>query len=372
MYRLSNHTPKKDAKPKSIFSEAKNMQPFIATLLITCLLMFSSATLADVSVNTKNRSPEENNIDTKQIKFNLKAISQEIEILRRDQINYRVEKDILKEAYSSNLQIINIVITIVLGVIGTLGYLGIKSIKEIKIDYADELEKLKKIKLDFEYELHVLQNKQKMVEGQVGDITKTNNEQDRRIKVMELIEKIGSLIGTGQWAWALNWISVGLGLDPKNIILLTQKAICHWKLGEITSSTEARRTILSIEPENVGAVGNLLEIFALTDQSSEFEKTYEQHKTTIDLSYGGNLTFYLKTLLNLIKGNIDNATNELIDFTNKFPNEPIKHLGTWSYEEIMPTILKLPDGKQKNIILNMIRFLKGEIASNDFKVLLQE
>jgi hypothetical protein len=51
---------------------------------------------------------------------------------RRDQLNYRIEKDLLKETFSSNYQTINIVLTIVLALFTVVGYLGIRDIGAIK------------------------------------------------------------------------------------------------------------------------------------------------------------------------------------------------------------------------------------------------
>ena len=65
-----------------------------------------------------------------------------IKTISGDRINYRIEKDLLKEAYSSNLQTINMVITFVLGVFAFLGYLGIRDISTIKKEYLLELSKL--------------------------------------------------------------------------------------------------------------------------------------------------------------------------------------------------------------------------------------
>ncbi len=194
----------------------------LITLLITASLIFSFVTFAVVQPSfagsqksNQDQLPENIQSDIRQLKQDIKTTSNDVEILRRDQTNYRIEKDILKEVYSSNYQTINIIITIVLGVIGVLGYLGIRSIKEVKSDYANELSELRKLKSTFEVELLALVNKQKEFESKIGDLAKTNEEQDRRLKVLEIIEKISKIIGTGQWQWALQYISLGLDIDGR-------------------------------------------------------------------------------------------------------------------------------------------------------------
>ncbi|MDP3513646.1 MAG: hypothetical protein Q8S20_12930 [Sulfuritalea sp.] len=347
------------------------MRLLVGVVLTACSFILSSTTLADSSESSRTKLLDESISDIKQLKIDSKASSREIEILRRDQINYRLEKDLLKEAYASNLQSINITITIVLGVIGVLGYLGIRSIKEVKTDYTIELENLKRIKAGFERELNALRDRQKKFEGQVGDLAKTNEEQDRRIKVMELIEKVGSLIGSKQWPWALKWISVGLGLDENNFILLQQKATCHGHLGEIAAAIDANKACLAIEPEDLGVVSNLLELFALTNQGIEFEKLYHKHKTAIDEMNDGNLIVYLKALASLTKGDPDSYSKVLSELVNKIPNEAKKQIGAWSFDEAMVVISKLPEGKQRTLMVNTVRLFNGEIDSGGFKALLE-
>jgi len=54
----------------------------------------------------------------------LRRVEDQLAEVRRDQLNYRLEKDLLKEAYSSNLQIINGVLVFFLGVISLIGFFG--------------------------------------------------------------------------------------------------------------------------------------------------------------------------------------------------------------------------------------------------------
>ena len=73
--------------------------------------------------------------DSAEIAINKRAIEflqNDIKEVRRDQLNYQIEKNLLKEAYSSNYTTIQIIISIILGIFAILGYLGIKSITSLK------------------------------------------------------------------------------------------------------------------------------------------------------------------------------------------------------------------------------------------------
>ena len=100
--------------------------------LITILLasFFASSTTFSQKKGTLN-VPEK-----------LARIEESISEIRRDQLNYRIERDLLKEAFSSNYQTINIVIAIILGVFSVIGFLGIRDIGTIRRQYFNELNKL--------------------------------------------------------------------------------------------------------------------------------------------------------------------------------------------------------------------------------------
>ena len=281
--------------------------------------------------------------------MDIKNVAHEVEILRRDQVNYTIEKDLLKEAYSSNIQTINMVITIVLGVLGVLGYLGIRSVKEIRTDYSVELEKLKTLKTQLESEIEAVRSKQKEVEGQVGDLARTNEEQDRRLKVMELIEKISNLIGNKQWGWALKYVDIGLGLDEKNTLLLSQKASCHANQGELTAAIETVKKVLELEPENSSQAINLLEFLALTNQREEFEAIYSRYKYVVDKECEGSLTVYLEALLWTMGGELAAAKEILRKFVASNGVEAKNYLGSWSFNEARTITSKIPAGEQRAI-----------------------
>ncbi len=306
------------------------------------------------------------NSEMRQLHVELKNVGHDLEILRRDQLNYKIEKDLLKEAYSSNIQTINLVITIVLGVLGVLGYLGIRSVKEIRNDYSVELDKLKTLKTQLVDEIESVRSKQKEVEGQVGDLAKTNEEQDRRLKVMELIEKISNLIGSKQWGWALKYVDIALGLDAENTLLLSQKASCHANQGELTAAIENLKKVLELEPENSSDAMNLLEFLALTNQRNEFEEIYSRYKAAVDSEYDGSLTVYLDALLRTMSGDLKTAKDTLQKFVANQGAEAKNHLGSWSFNEARTITSKIPAGEQKAMVDAMISLFEGKTPPSDF------
>ncbi len=305
------------------------------------------------------------NVD--QLKRDVKATENDIEILRRDQINYRLEKDILKEAYASNLQTINLLLSIGLGVLGVLGYLGIRNIKEIRKDYEQELSDLRQLKGSFEDELHTLTQKQKEFELKVGDLAQINEEQNRRLKVLELIEKIGTLIKAKNWTWALHWISVAQELDPNNSIVTNQKFYCLGRSGQIAEALITKNELWKLEPDTLSHVYDILEFLALLNQREEYKTIRNKYNASVNEQREGYLAVYLDSLLEISSEDYTAAQTILIEFCDKFPDEPKKLLDTWSMEDAKAYVSRLKSGKRKDMLSALIGFFGGEIAGKDYK-----
>lgn len=333
----------------------------ILHLLVACIFL----TMSLCSLAESERKADVNS-EIKQLHVELKNVRHDLEILRRDQINYKIEKELLKEAYSSNIQTINLVITIVLGVLGVLGYLGIRSVKEIQTDYSGELEKLKTLKTQLESEIESVRSKQKEFEGKVGNLAKTNEEQDRRLQVMELIEKISNLIRSKQWVWALKYVDIALGLDAKNTLLLSQKASCHANQGELMAAIENVKKVLELEPDNSSEAINLLEYLALTNQREEFEGIYSRYKNAVDIINDGSLTVYLEALLRTMGGELEAAKETLQKFVANQGAEAKKHLESWSFNEARTITSKIPAGKQRALVDAMISLFEGKTPPAEF------
>lgn len=342
------------------------MRTLITLFVTASLLTYSFASFAVPQKDAESQSSENVQSDTRQLKHDVKTMTGDLEIIRRDQLNYKIEKDLLKEAYSSNLQSINLIITIVFGIFGVLGYLGLRSIKEIKLDYTNELNDLRSLKAKFEAELLQLQNNQKEFERRVGELAKTNEAQDRRLKILELTEKAGEFIKLKEWRWALQYISIGLEIDSENIMLLKQKAQCSGKLIQISSAAETWEKVLKLEPNNLSTITNLLEALAMSSQQNEFDQLYAANKDKVDQYKNGGLIIFLKVLLGLTKGDVENVVKELTSYAKRFPGETKEHLENWSFDEVSGFASKMLTGKPRNLLLKTVQYFGGKIPTEVF------
>ncbi|MFM9914018.1 MAG: tetratricopeptide repeat protein [Methylophilaceae bacterium] len=344
----------------------------IAKLLVLLFCMSTFICYAASQKNDQAKVNQETQDGIRQLQQDSRTLSHDIEILRRDQVNYSIEKSLLKESFSANMERINVVITLFLGIFGVLGFLGIRSIKEIKIDYTNELDKLRTVKLDFESQLLSFRTKQIEFESQVEKLIKSDTEQDTRLKVLELVEKANSIMGSKNWGWALEFINVGLELDPNNIQLLTYKAKCHAKSGEFSASIETSKKILEIQPKSTIRIINLLELLAITTQAEEFNKVYTQHKQIVDDFENGSVIVYLNALKNLMTGLISEASEDLINFAKACDHLPKPLLGPWDFDEVMIGVSNLPQGKQKELLNKTVQLFQGAIPPTEFITALQQ
>lgn len=124
----------------------------LATIALTINLSHES-----VTKDTQASNPQPSLQD---IREHLGRIEDAMKEVKRDELNYRMEKDLLKEAYASNLQTINTVITIVLGMFTVIGFLGVKSILQLQQAYRDKLDELSKLAAGFQAKFQEIETEQ--------------------------------------------------------------------------------------------------------------------------------------------------------------------------------------------------------------------
>jgi tetratricopeptide (TPR) repeat protein len=335
-------------------------------LKLTLLLLALNSCAGDVrAMQKKEEALPSAMADLRQAQADVRNLTRQMEAIHRDQLNYRIEKDLLKDSYSSNLQGINLAITIVFGVFGVLGYAGMRSIKDIRADYGNELDKLRDLKNSFEVELKSLTLKQREFEAKVAELAQVNDKQDRRLKVMELTEKIGSLLKAKSYRWALEHVFVGLSLDENNAILLTMKAVCCGKLGRLSEAISTCKQLIMLEPANISHQSNLLEFLSLAAENTEFNDHYAKYKTELDERFDGGMTIYFKSILALMRNDFAGAKAIFSTYVQSQPPEAKQRLEGWSFEDALAVAKPLGDGPRKRLLLALIGYFKGDVTQAD-------
>ena len=102
-------------------------------------------------------------------------------------------------------------ITIILAIIGVLGYLGIKDINTTRKQYATELETLKSVQLEFKNKAKEFDSEKRKFDDEIKQILVENGIQNKKIKFIELKEKISELVKENKLHQALEFVNAALG-----------------------------------------------------------------------------------------------------------------------------------------------------------------
>ena len=309
--------------------------------------------------------------DNVSIQNRLDRIETSLSEIRRDQLNYKIEKDLLKETFSSNYQTINIVLTIVLGmftivgILGTIvGILGIRDISATRKEYLAELERINTLRKDLEIKLSKIGEEQEKVKTDYLEIIKVNEEQGRKIKVLELQEKISSLIKSRNYRRALEYITVGLNLDPHNTILLDQKARTLWLLNDLEGAVMAYTDLLKEDPGNKAAITNLLELFLISKRIKDFDQLYTGNKSWVDQYDDSYLVMYFDLLKNYQLGQQQQVETLTKEYIKRLSDGKKRYL-KWDFEDVLNFLKPHPDSRAKKLLTTFVSVLRGEIAKED-------
>ncbi len=340
----------------------------IIYLLLFIFLFTLKAAIAQSTQATNNNNQIYDN-ENEYLKKIIKINTDEIEILRRDQINYRIEKDLLKEAYSANYERINLSITLLLGLIGAFGIFATTRINSVNKDYRKELQELTALKVQFDTELKEVTRKQDKVQNQVDELSK---DQVLTLQVMDIIERVINHLNMKNWQWALQWISQGLQIDPDNILLLDTKTHCLVQLGDYQGAAQVSKKLVGSStdnPQHTKCVLNLLEILALL-KDDDFNDYYQKYKDTISKDYNDNLIAdFLRIFKFIIDNKLDEATKIISPFVSISSGETFVHAfeSLWPLDIAKNLIPKLETPLQKKYLQIIIDFYSGKIHGNKVK-----
>lgn len=302
----------------------------------------------------------------------IEYLQYDIKEIRRDQLNYKIEKDVLKETYSSNYTTVQIVISLILGVFAILGYIGLKGITSLKKEYDIELTKIKELKGEFETKLKELTLSQDKVKGQIDSIDSLNNEQSIKIKTIEIKEKINSLYTQKNYQRVLDYIAIGLELSKEDPELLVLRAFSLIKTRNYPEAIEAHKKVLSIDPSNQKVIQNLSEIYLIVGQIESYEELLKT-KGEFLKSDNNALISYFETFKLLKQGKSKELKSTILDFVNQQDlSININYLSGWDFSELFDGIKNLPNNLDKNLFLNFTNYLSGSIQGFQIKSIIEQ
>ncbi|MGD2100188.1 MAG: hypothetical protein PVG35_21655 [Desulfobacterales bacterium] len=294
-------------------------------------------------------------------------IDQALSEVRKGQINYSIEKNLLKEAYSSNLSTINIVITITLGLIAVIGFLGVKSIYSVRKEFKKELETLIQLKDKQKEAFLEITRQQKLAEEEFNKIREVYEEHNRRLKILELQEKAKALIKAENYKRALEHIMDGLCEAPNDDILLREKVVCCSNLLDYNGAVECNEKLLEINDNQIKDVANLAELYMLNNNIEKYEELIKKNKQTITNYRAPFLMWYFELIRIYIQDDAKNLMKHVNDNIPMLLEVKLDTEKEWAFREITTKLKSDPESPKKAILLNTINFLQGKFDEINLK-----
>ena len=290
-------------------------------LIITFLILFVS------TLHSQNKVK-----DTNELQDSIRSISSEVnnlryefEVIKRDKLNYTIEKNLLKESFSSNLQVINIVIAAILLFFsifgGIFGYVGFKNIIETKKKFESELDVLSKLRITYEKRFGALIPREKVFNDRMSEIEKINATQSKKIRILELKNSIKEAQRDKNYQHAISLINIGLEEEPNDYNLNAMKSDCYMYLENYRMAINSTLKALRIAEKSrkhmiLANVYNLLEFSLLIKDIPLFEK--HKQKYIEHLKYD-TINVYLETMVFFIKNELEKIIKTLIEYLNTNP-----------------------------------------------------
>jgi tetratricopeptide (TPR) repeat protein len=295
-----------------------------------------------------------------------KMNAESIDAIRRDQLNYKIEKDLLKEAYSSNLQTINLVIALILGSLTIVGYIGVRSIDSIKKDFKGELEKLSVLRGQFEQRMKEFDDQFVLAKKRFDELSKINEVQDIRLQILEIQEKAAQTMSQRNYVRALEYIDIGLRLSSNDPILLSMKADALSQLGRLPDAAIVYEEALVHDPNNMSYIANLIELYSLLRRTEPAQSLLQKNSALILDNSGPYFSWYISALNHFMSGNEEKLKEVLTHQPVENPESQAKRIGKWGYKEVLNVINSMPTQPGQRAILSAIAFLEGNISLEDF------
>ncbi len=343
-----------------------------AFIIILCAISFliSGANIPIAAERPKNVT-ENDRQAIKQINSELKLMKDSLKEVRRDQLNYSIEKNLLKEAYASNIQTINVVITIILAVFVIIGYSGVKSISSIREDFRRELDELRALRNRYEDKFAEIDEEQIRAKKEFEQIRTKSQEQDKRLQILEIQEKVGDLMREKQYMRALEYLTVGLDLSPKDDIMLRQKMGCHSSLSQFPEAIKCGELILSNDPDQIGIVSNLAELYLMTKRLPEYDELIQKRHE--DLSKQEPYLFWYFSLLNIyVQGDSKAFKEHMKEGIATAPKGKTNLIRGWVYDDAKSALAGDADSPMKEILWRSMDFLQGNIDGEELDAKVKE
>ncbi len=299
------------------------------------------------------------------IESDVAKIRDQLTEVRRDQLNYQIERDLLKETYSSNLQTLNLVLALILGAFAALGYLGLRNLGGLRTEFQADLDKFRTAKSELEQQLRVLVQAQTQATSQVEQLRKENEDQDRRLKGLEVREKATDLMSRSNFALALDYLNVGLQVTPNDSVMISHRFRCLLKLGRVTEAIAAGESILEAQPGDRTPILDLAELYLMAARFEDYERLIATYRDVFT-QRSPWMFWYFELLRLLMVKDVPAMKTHLAKLQASASPDKAGKLLDWGFKEVRAMAAGWSDLAAKGLFLLGVEFLAGEIDGKVF------
>lgn len=225
---------------------------------------------------------------------------------------------------------------------------------------------MKDIKSEFELKLKDLAASQEKVKEQISTIDSLNEEQNKKIKILEIKEKVGSLFTQRNYQRTLDYVAIGLELSPDDIELVSFRASSLIQLRNYPEAIEAHKQGVKIDPTNALIIKNLAELYLLDGHIDKYNDLVndkrEYFKTEQDV-----LITYLEALKLFKQKMFPEMKKFIADFVEKDDVTTTKnHIGQWDFTDLNYSFKSIENSVEKILFLNFTNYLSGSLSGTEF------
>lgn len=296
----------------------------------------------------------------------LYSLEHKVKIVDSNQLNYKIEKNLIKDTYSNNFDKINTVITVIFGVFAIFGYLGFKGISEIKEEYKTELQNLIALKNKFETRSKEINDSNKSIDNSLQNILSENQEQNNKIKFLELKDKIRAHIKDDKFLFALEYADAALELYPDDKEVLGVKAYLLTRLNRNTEALTIYDRALKIYPDDKSILQNYTECLYFEGEIEKANNIIEAHENLFSDVEEKKILKLFEAIKcyheNRLEG-LQEIAKTLVTTTNL--NSKNKYFSFWKLEEAQVIIHYYEDSEIKKAVQNIVWYLNDAMTGQE-------
>jgi hypothetical protein len=335
-------------------------------ILFFLILLFSLTSAASETNKDKTKAALPTISKEQKLELRVYSLEHKLQMLAQGQLNYKIEKNLLKETYSNNYQLFNVIITIVLGIIGVIGFSGIRSINTTKKEYIEELAELKLTKSTFDNQIIEFNREKEEIDSSLKIISEENKHQNEQIKFLELKSKISPLIEADNLILALDFANAALLIYPTDTYVLQKKSLILIRLGKTEESCDVLKYCFENTPEDKVTMFNLVESLYFAGKIEDAKKIVSNHKKLFNEKCDGKLLEFFSVFELYHNGKTNDLKEKAISYVtfenmNKKTNVLGKGSG-WALTEALFFIHYLKESDLKTIIRTMMFYWDGQIS----------